>query len=581
MAVPNPAIVPAPKALLELAALHKDDFDAALQHIIKTDALTLGVERVNFWMLRKRPLSIVCELGYVASADSYERGQVLTATEYPNYFRALAEEQLIAAIDARTDPRTREFGRGYLVPLGIGSMMDAPVWLKSTLAGVLCHEHVGEARHWTPEEQEFALAIAQIIATTLEARERHRAEEAERRAVFVSDATGILTETLDPEEIPGRMAHFAVPMLADWCVLVGADGERFRALAAVHVEPSLQPVLEGAIGPMLSEARISSAVVAALRTGRSLLLPEITDEHLTRYCCDEPQQAVVRQLGARSAMIVPLLVRRQLLGVMLLASGDRVYAQPDLRLAEELGRRAAVALDNARLYRQAQETIKIRDDFISIASHELHSPLMAIQLAIDGIVRDPSNPDRMARGCQIASRQTRRLARLVDMLLDVSRIHGGRLQLNCEPHDLVAVVRDAVNNLEYELAQSECKLTVSEPGPIFGHWDRERLEQVITNLLSNAIKFGRGMPIEVSAAVTEDGAGFTVRDHGIGIPPDRLPFIFERFERGVSAREFGGLGLGLYIVRAIVDAHHGTVRVDSAPGQGATFTVELPRDSCA
>ena len=138
------------------------------------------------------------------------------------------------------------------------------------------------------------------------------------------------------------------------------------------------------------------------------------------------------------------------------------------------------------------------------------------------------------------------------------------------------ILRDSVRDLELELAQSECTVTLTAPDPVVGHWDRERLSQVVANLLGNALKFGRGRPIEVSSTRVNGCARLTVRDHGIGIPAERVPFIFERFERAASSREYGGLGLGLYIVRAIVEAHGGSIHVESSPGHGATFTVDLP-----
>jgi signal transduction histidine kinase len=176
----------------------------------------------------------------------------------------------------------------------------------------------------------------------------------------------------------------------------------------------------------------------------------------------------------------------------------------------------------------------------------------------------------------VVSRQTRRLARLVDELLAVSRIVSGRLHLEPEELDLGEVVRDVAAGMQQNLSRAGCPLFVAAPELVSGRWDRLRLEQLVTNLLSNAAKFGAGKPIEIAVGRTTSNATLIVRDHGIGIPADRVRAIFERFERAVSARAYGGLGLGLYIARSIVEAHGGTICADTAPGGGARFTVALP-----
>jgi signal transduction histidine kinase len=173
-------------------------------------------------------------------------------------------------------------------------------------------------------------------------------------------------------------------------------------------------------------------------------------------------------------------------------------------------------------------------------------------------------------------RQCRHLVRLIDELLDVSRIEAGRFELNAEDADLTHVVRAAIGRLEAQSASAGCTVRLSA-SPARGRFDPSRLEQVATNLLSNAIKFGAGKPVEVEVRTADDELMLSVRDHGIGIAPEQQARIFERFERAVSLRHYGGLGLGLYIVRRIVEAHGGQVVVESVPGQGSVFTVCLPR----
>lgn len=227
--------------------------------------------------------------------------------------------------------------------------------------------------------------------------------------------------------------------------------------------------------------------------------------------------------------------------------------------------------------REAQDALRLRDEFLSVASHELRTPLHSLQLLVQSIVRgDPATfkTDRHLFG--LLDRQVRRLSRLVSTLLDVSSLRLGRMTLVLEDLDLGALVRDIAEQFTEDAARAGSPISIEGPPSVRGRWSRTRLEQVLVNLLSNAIKFGAGAPIDVTLEEAFGRARLVVRDRGSGIEPARLPRIFECFERGVSARSYGGLGLGLFLVRSIVEAHGGVVKVESTPGAGAQFTVELP-----
>ncbi|MFT3767438.1 MAG: ATP-binding protein [Minicystis sp.] len=230
---------------------------------------------------------------------------------------------------------------------------------------------------------------------------------------------------------------------------------------------------------------------------------------------------------------------------------------------------------------EAEEAIHARDEFLSIASHELRTPLTSMQLVVQSAiqaVRDApdAEPRLSRRSLECIERQARRLNKLIDALLDVSLIQEGRLELEREETDLVAITRDVLSRFGDELRRSGSSLSFRAAAPVVGAWDRSRLDQVVTNLISNAIKYGRGEPIEVSIEAHHGRARLVVRDRGLGIPKEHMPQMFKRFERAVSARHYGGLGLGLHIVRQIVDMHGGAVAVESEPGAGSIFTVDLP-----
>lgn len=236
--------------------------------------------------------------------------------------------------------------------------------------------------------------------------------------------------------------------------------------------------------------------------------------------------------------------------------------------------------DNAA--RELSEAVRARDEFISVASHELKTPLTALSLSVHRLSRpelqgrsfdDPG----VARALNLISRQTARLNILVSNLLDVSRISSGRVHLELQDLDLAEVVRDVASRFQDELEHAGASLTLSLSGAVVGRWDRLRLEQVITNLLSNAVKYGSGRPIEVSVSTESSTAVLAVSDQGIGIRVEDHERIFERFERSGHEHAATGFGLGLWIVREVVAALDGSVRVESTLGQGTRFIVSLPR----
>jgi signal transduction histidine kinase len=280
-------------------------------------------------------------------------------------------------------------------------------------------------------------------------------------------------------------------------------------------------------------------------------------------------------------MAVPLIAQDRSFGSICffrVTPGQR-YGPADLSLAQELARRIATSIDNARLYREAREAIRLRDEFLSIAAHELYTPLTSLKLSLQGLERpsQPATPEVISRVSRTARMQIRRLTRLIDELLSVSRLQEGQVPFQLEEMDLAAVTRDVAEYFSEESARAHSPVILHAETPVIGRWDRTRLEQVITNLLANALKFGNGQPIELSVTGEGGFALLTVRDRGIGIAPDRLPHIFGRFARAVSSREYGGLGLGLYIAHEIVSALGGSIHVDSTPGVGTSFTVLLPR----
>jgi PAS domain S-box-containing protein len=429
-------------------------------------------------------------------------------------------------------------------------------------------------------------APERILVMVQDLTPRRRAEEALR---FLSDASRELAEVrAEPDAILAGVAHLAASSVASWCLVdVLEEDGTFRRVAAAHRDPDHEQLLrEAPRYPATTE--VGSALFQALARGESRLYPDFHEEHRQQMTRTPEQLAQLERLGALSVMLVPMRSRGQAMGLFTFASCDagRRYGPEDLEMVEELARRVVAAVDNARLYQEAQNAVRLRDEFLGIASHELKTPLTPLTLKLQALQRQavesmvsgtPLEPGRFNDSLDVALRQVRKLTDLVDNLLDVARISAGRLRLDLEEVDLSSVAAELLSRFAPSAEKLGCELELHAPEPVFGRWDRLRVEQVVTNLLSNALKYGPGRPVVVR--VEEDGerARLTVKDHGIGIAEEDLGRIFERFERAVSDRHYGGLGLGLYITRQIVEAFGGTVRVSSSPGEGSTFTLELPR----
>ncbi|QSQ24194.1 PAS domain-containing protein [Pyxidicoccus parkwayensis] len=406
---------------------------------------------------------------------------------------------------------------------------------------------------------------------------------AQRHAAFLAQATAVLASSLEHDQILERMAHLAVPTLADGCAVdvPGLEGQ-VRRVAVAHVRPGMVELTQAFHARYPIRMDDAEGIGRVLREGVTEFRPEIPPELVAQALAGDPERLrATRELGVRMYISVPLISRGQVLGALTLVNTESVrrYTQADVRLAEDLARRAASSLDNGRLYMEARDAIRARDTFLSVASHELNTPLTSLTLNVQALRRDLDSraPEALSPKVVAVQRQLSRLSSLVRELLDVSRITAGRLRLEREELDLAALAREMVPRFSEDLARAGCELRLDAPGPARGHWDRMRLEQVLQNLLSNAIKYGRGRPIEVRVGADADKAWLVVRDEGMGIAPEGQARLFQRFERLASERHYGGLGLGLWIVKQIVDALDGRILVESAPGRGSTFTVELPR----
>jgi PAS domain S-box-containing protein len=436
---------------------------------------------------------------------------------------------------------------------------------------------------------------------------RLEAIRARQRFQMLAEASKTLAGSLDLRQTLNSLARLLVPALADWCYVAhrGWDGGA-AVLTTAHADPSKEELL-GTLRTCSPDPAAPEGAPRVFRTGRVAVYADIDEDQLRpglgRWPVvgthDAAHLATIRGLGMRALLCVPLAGHQGVDAVIMLvsASDPRRYGPDEIALAQEIAQRAVVTLENVRLFSDALDAVRARDEFLAVAAHELRTPITSTLLCLQrlrrlvaraGIGASAStspvpSPTSLATAslAESCDRQLQKLSLLMDQLLDVSRIATQRFALRLEEVDAVQLVRDAIASLSPDLQRAGCPVDLAAPQRLVGRWDATRLGQVMTNLIGNALKFGAGQPIEVTVEALACRVRLSVRDHGIGISIQDQARIFGRFERAVSIANFGGLGLGLYVSEEIARALGGDIHVDSQPGQGALFVVDLPRDSAA
>jgi signal transduction histidine kinase len=393
---------------------------------------------------------------------------------------------------------------------------------------------------------------------------------------LLSHASALLSETLESDRVLSNVARLVVSEMPGWCLVELVEGGRIRRAAAEHSDPAKRALLEEFVARFPLTA--NGFTGQAMRLGRPIAL---TAEILESWCeGDHDRLHLLRALGTDSGFAAPFVARGRMLGALGVASSSHRFTTVEQKFLIELTQRAAIAIDNAQLFRQSREALRMREEFIQLASHELNTPVTALMLhlesALSRLRRGSVEPEDMLRMAALMERRARNVADLVGDLTDVAQREQEWVSLRTRPVELTGLIREALERARPRLDRASCELRVDLGPPVTGSWDPLRIEQVVEKLLANAAKFGAGKPIEVKLEALEPVVCLSIADQGIGIDPSAQDRIFGRFERGVSATHFGGLGLGLYICRRIVEAHRGSIRAESRPGGGARFVVELP-----
>lgn len=396
---------------------------------------------------------------------------------------------------------------------------------------------------------------------------RRKAEAAERRALLLAGASHSLASSLDYQTTLSLLCRTLVPQLADFCVVdvLEEDGGISR-VGVAHVDPAREPVLRAAVHTRTPAMAADHPILATLSDGRETLATEVTPE------------LMAAELAPRSLISVPLLAAGRVLGALVLvqAESDRRFDADDLDLAREIGRRAGLTMENARLYDQAEQATRDRDELMAIVAHDLRNPLSTVKMAAT-LLHEAATSDAQRKHSEMVGRAADRMQALIGDLLEVSRIERGNLAIETGPEKLGPLVREAVAMLA-PLASAngiELESHVSEDLPP-ARMDGSRILQVLSNLVGNAVKFTpSGGQVRIACELADGGLRVAVSDTGAGIPPDQISHVFGRFWQASSA-DRRGIGLGLSIVRGIVEAHAGRVWVESRVGVGSTFYFTLP-----
>lgn len=406
--------------------------------------------------------------------------------------------------------------------------------------------------------------------------ERRRIEDDHR---FLADIGEVLGASLNPDLMVRGAVRLAVPTLGDACVLKVHDGSTWQWGAAAHTDPDRERLLAQL------RQREPTALIPPHPGAQALreLTPvhvQVTDELLRQLARDDAHLALLRQLGAEWYLYVPMVVGGEPAGLLRLERAGRRFEREDVALAEEFARRLALALDNARLYERAHQAVRARDETISVVSHDLRNPVAAVKMLAMGLLRARPSPEELTESLHTIAEAAGQCDRLIQDLLDVSRIEAGRLAVDPDPVDLAGLLGAAREMLAPLAADRGLTLEIVVPdGLPLVLADVPRVQQVLSNLVGNALKFTRTGGVVLQVEVPAPDARelvVAVADTGPGIPAEHLPRLFDRFWQGGAEARRAGAGLGLPIARGIVDAHGGQLHVESVPGRGSTFRFTLP-----
>ncbi|MFL5637808.1 MAG: PAS domain S-box protein [Gemmatimonadaceae bacterium] len=427
-------------------------------------------------------------------------------------------------------------------------------------------------------------AEEQAHALTREQAARKEAENAQRRATLLAEASRVLSASFDYQTTLAALVRLTVPALADYCALDIVETEdKFERIGEAHVDPAKSLLLKEVATFPRSALTARHPLIRVITTGEPVLEADISAAFIRQSFAEAGQRAIVEALEPRSLICVPLVASGKPLGALtLVTSGSgRRFAIADLSLAADIARRAAVVVEHARLFNEAQQATKARDDVLAVVAHDLRNPLNTVSMAVS-LMLESTPPERVQerRQVEIVRRAADRMNRMIQDLLDVKRMESGRLTIDLRPEAPGSLINDTIDMLRPLAAGTGIRLdTALDDDLPCVVADAARIQQVLSNLVGNAVKFTpRNGRITVSAERIDGEVRFAVIDTGPGIPAEQVPHIFGRFWQARTS-DRRGIGLGLAIAKGIVEAHNGRIWVESHVGLGSTFYFTLPTAS--
>ena len=516
--------------------------------------------------------------------------RVITSAANQPAPRTVPFEEPLIVEDVQTAPMISDMRDAYREE-GVVSMVVFPLRIRGERRGTLVFYSRSQTKYRGVDVQVGA-ALANLAAASLTTAElyeeqrsaREAADHARERATFLAEASTALSASLDYEATLRSVAQLAVPTIADWCAVdILDDNGNLQRLAVAHVDPQkveLARTLQERYPP---DPDAPGGVHEVICTAEAVMVPRIPAELLEAAARDDEHRRIIRELKLTSYMCVPMIAHGKAFGAITFVSAEsgREYSDRDMPLAKEVASRASLAVENARAYALAQETSRVKDEFLSTLSHELRTPLGSVltyaRMLRAGMVQAPE----LQKVFEVIERNATSLKQIVEDVLDVSSIVAGRLRLDVQEVDLPVVLREACATVMPAANAKGVRLeTIVDPITTSVSGDPSRLQQIVWNLLSNAIKFtSRGGKVQLRLARVNSHVEITVSDTGVGIAPEFLPFVFEKFRQadGTFSRRYGGLGLGLAIAKQLAELHGGTIVAKSAgAGHGATFVFSLP-----
>ncbi|QHG17100.1 ATP-binding protein [Nostoc sp. ATCC 53789] len=553
------------QTLVQLArskTFQQGNLNAVLREITETAAQTLLVKRVGVWLYNEERSKIECIDLYDVKTKEHSFGNSLSQENYPAYFQALEEERTIAANDARNDIRTQELSEPYLCILGITSLLDAPIWLEGRLVGVVCHEHIGELRQWTLEEETFAGSIADFVTLAIEASERNMVQEALRqseakfRAIFERSSIGIGLIDMKAQIVDTN------PVL---CEILGYSQEELYGKRFTDYISTQKGDLK-LYKQLVSEIGKNSGKTSRFGFQVSELEEQAVDKHrieVERRCLHKDGSLVWTHI---SVSVIPD------------SNGEPEFF---LAMIEDITERKETELKLRASQEAAEAASRAKSEFLATMSHELRTPLNAImglsQLLQQEVVGSLNEKQNEYVSCIYSSGE--HLLALINDILDLSKVEAGKEELLLSPLPVSDLCNYAIWTVRDRASEKGLKLTykidLQEDICIA---DERRIKQMLLNLLTNAIKFTPAGDVSLVVKKAPQGITFTVSDTGIGIDPNQFQFLFEPFKQLDSQlnRQYEGTGLGLALTRKLARLHGGDLTVTSTLGEGSQFTLFLP-----